>query len=164
MQHKETAVIPCDCLWQIVTRLCCQVASFYIYHPWVKTLLFGWAEIMIFYDNLFNPISTRGGLYDPLINYCFISKKITIKDVFEIIWLFLKWFQHHFKKDLRSIGCIDKFLWWFEIAWSQNLLSRFSEDSGEMRIWLSGYKLWNVCHFFVFEPRNLIFSIKPYII
>ena len=46
----------------------------------------------------------------------------------------------------------------------ENLLSSFSEDSGEMWIWLSDYIFWNVCHFFVFDPRNLIFGIQTSII
>ena len=101
---------------------------------------------------ILNPIQPEGGAYMTRSSIiAWYPKKITIKDVFEIIWLFLKWFQRHFKKDLRSIGCIDKFLWWFQIAWSQYLLSRFSEDSGEMRIWLSDdFITKNVSYFICF--------------
>ena len=59
-----------------------------------------------------------GGQYDPPFNYRLISEKIINKNVFEMILLFLYWLHCQFKKGLRSIWCMNRFLWQFEIAWS----------------------------------------------
>ena len=77
---------------------------------------------------------------------------------------FPAWFHYQFKKHFTWIGCINNFLWLFEIAWLGNLLSRFDKDLAELWIWRFDCIFWNGCHFYVFEPRNPIFSIQPSIV